>query len=81
VSHEPFNIIQIYGKPAFYLNGPINENIRADPSSGTENPVERSSPGVFHDKAQVGLLQTDPVKADDVLVLQKPEQLSLLESE
>ena len=52
-----------------YLNSPVNQDIWAYSSAGAEYPVEWSTSGVLHDEAEVRILQTDAMEADDVLVL------------
>ena len=51
-----------------YLNGPIHQDVGTDPSPRAEDPIQRPASGVFHDQAEVGLLQGDAVQADDILV-------------
>ena len=65
-------LVQVAHSPCD-LNGPIDENVRTYPAAGAQNPVERSTPCILHDEAEVRILQTDSVQADDVLVLEKPE--------
>ena len=60
------------------LNGPIDENVWADPSVGLKDFVEATSASILHYKAEVGLLQTDSNQRDDVFVLEDPKESSLL---
>ena len=51
----------------YHLDGPVDEDVGADLPARAEDAVERPAARELHDEAEVGLLQTHPHQAYDVL--------------
>lgn len=60
------------------LNGPVDEHGRLH-LAAVEHPVEGAAPRELHHEAQIGLVEAHADQLHDVVVVEEPEPLGLLE--